>query len=351
MNKSKMAKTSYTFVFVSALIIAAVFSGLIVAYPYLSRLGQQVGPSPTPPPGPVGGVFAGNLHVTTQWLDHGNLDTLYEDANATVKIFHADKVTLFGTTSTGAEITGQVLTSDNGMLYMVLQPASTVYVDSALTTSANPSILGPSEIYAISGVNYYCFPLNVGAQTPLAAGEPARDITVNIYQEVADVTDLDYTSALNATSADYSETSWTTASATGYISGMTQKDAFKIAKVQMSMSDAANISLLDNGHIKQLSVTLGLGNGQTWTLSNYQHYTGGSYIDFVTGSPDQTQEYYGKLVIYGATNSASDISYSVSCQCSGFTASDVWLPSLLITYIGPDGTVGTITREVSFTDT
>ncbi|MFA5714938.1 MAG: hypothetical protein WC998_04320 [Candidatus Paceibacterota bacterium] len=298
---------------------------------------------------PVGGVFSGPLAVSFTFLDHLNLDAVDTSANATVKIYHADKTSLFGTTSIGATITSQVQPSDHGKLWLLLQPAATRYVV-ADYTAAQSNYLGTASPYTVEGVEYYMFPFDVSSLKQVSG--LTTPITLNIYQYDADVSGLTLNSLANATSADYSGTSWVTASGSGYLSGLTQEDSFKIAKIELSMPDAANISLLDNSHVKSLSVTIGLGNGQApRQFTSYTHATGGSYIQFQTGIVDTTQEYQGIPVLYSATDATTSISYTVSCQLSGFTASDVWDPTLTITWIGPNGATGTVTKEVSFTDT
>ncbi|MFA5365828.1 MAG: hypothetical protein WC325_11665 [Candidatus Bathyarchaeia archaeon] len=334
------------------LLLTASFYAFVIQPNIQGAPALKVGPDgqPTTSDGaPVGGAFSGPLAVSFTFLDHLDQDAVDTTANATVKIYHKDQTSLFGTTTTGATITSQVWPSDSGMLYLLLQPASTRYID-AEYTAAQSEYLGAPFPYKISGVEYYMFPFDVsklkqvqGLTTP---------ITLNVYQYEADVSGLTLTSLANATSADYSGTAWITASGSGYISGVTQEDMFKIAKVELSLPDAANISLVDNSHVKSLKVTLGLGNGQApRQFTQYSHSTGGSYITFLTGISDSTQEYQGIPVKYSSTDAATGLSYTVSCELSGFAASDVWDPTLTITYIGPDGATGTFSKEVSFTDT
>ncbi len=355
-----MAKFKLKEMAIGFLLIILCLSAVIGFYAYIvapnagGKLpGLNVGPTATPiastPGGGTPGVFSGQLAISFTFLDHGNLDTVDTTANATVKIYHADKTSLFGTTSTGATITSQVLPSDKGQLWLLLQPAATRYVVADYTAQQS-SYLGPVFPYQVEGVDYYMFPFDVSSLNQVSGLTTA--LTLSIYQYDADVSGLTLTSLANATSADYSGTSWTTASGSGYLTGLTQEDSFKITKIELSMPDAANISLLDNSHVKSLSVTLGLGNGQApRTFTQYSHATGGSYIQFVTGISDTTQEYYGIPVLYAATDATTSISYTVSCQLSGFTAADVWDPTLTITWIGPNGATGTTTKEVSFTDT
>ncbi|MFA5366164.1 MAG: hypothetical protein WC325_13360, partial [Candidatus Bathyarchaeia archaeon] len=80
-----------------------------------------------------GGVFSGPLAISFQFFNHGSLDDVYTTANATIKVFHADRTTLFGATSTGASVSGQVLPADNGQLFLQLTPVATCYVDAATT--------------------------------------------------------------------------------------------------------------------------------------------------------------------------------------------------------------------------
>lgn len=308
----------------------------------------------TPTSAPVGAngvvsgtAFSGPLTVNLQFLNHGDLDAVYTTANGTGKLYHKDG-TLFGTMTSAGVISGNVNPADNGLLYLQWQPASTVYLD-AVVTAANNGYLSYASPMMVQGVAYYYFPVNVASLQQISG--LTTSLNLNMYLYVADVSGLSYTSLTNATSADYSGTARVVSSCNGYISGMTQETAFKIVKVEMSMPDAANITMFDNSQIKNLQVQLGLGNGQTWTSSTYTHNTGGTYIQFDLGISDPTQEYYGIPVVYASTNSATDISYTVKGECAGFTASTVFVPTLIVTYIGPDGATGTISRPVSFTDT
>lgn len=299
----------------------------------------------------VVGAFSGPLTVNLAFLNHLDLDSTYTDANGTGKIYHKDG-TLLGTMTSAGVISGNVNPQDNGQLYLQWQPASTVYLD-AKTTADNSPYLGSATSKSIQGVLYYWFPLNVADLKQISG--ITTSLNLNMYLLVADVSGIDYTSSTNATSADFSGTSWVTASATGYITGMTQETAFKITKVEISMPDAANITLFDNSHIKNLQVKLGLGNGNSMTLTQFNHNTGGTYIQFAIPPPygpisDTTQEYYGVPVVYTSTDAATDISYSISGQFSGFAASNVWEPTLIITYIGPDGATGTFSQGATFTD-
>ncbi len=294
--------------------------------------------------------FSGALAVSFSFLNHADLDSVYTTANGTAKIYHADKSTLFGTTTTGATVTNRVNPSDAGMLYLLWQPAATVYLDT-VATAANNEYLGTASPFSVEGTDYYLFPFDVSDLESEAGITTA--LTLNLYLLVADVSGIDYTSSTNATSADYSGTTWITASVDGRISGMTQETSFKLVKVEMSMPDADNITLFDNSKIKDLRVTLGLGNNQQdWVSSTYDHNTGGTYIQFdVAGISDPTQEYYGKPIIYASTDSTGNIDFQIDCKISGFTASNAWVPTLIITYIGPNGATGTFSVPVSFTDT
>lgn len=300
---------------------------------------------------PTPGIFSGPISINFAFLNHADLDSAYTTANGTGKVYHKDG-SLLGTMTAAGVVTGNVLPQDNGQLYLQWQPASTVYLDSKVTAD-NSVYLGAATPKSIEGVLYYYFPLDVSDLVQVSG--LTTSIYINMYLYVADVSGLDYTSVTNATSADFSGTSWVTASATGYISGMTQETAFKITKVEVSMPDAANITVFDNSHVKNLQVKLGLGNGNSMTLTHFEHNTGGTYIQYIIPSPygpisDPTQEYYGVPVVYASTDAATDISFSLSGQFSGFTASSVWEPTLIITTIGPNGATATFSVAVDFTD-
>jgi hypothetical protein len=353
--KINIEKTSKTVAMFCIMILVVAATWTIVILPSWENKSLSIdvpgaSPSASLSPGTQGSTFSGPLAITYSAFNHADLDSSYTTANGTMKIYHADGTTLFGTAAASGTVpTGQVLPSDGGMLYMRWEPASTVYLDKDTTDLQNEYLSAASPV-KVQGINYYLFPLNVADLNQVSGITTA--INLNMYLYVADVSGLSYTSLSNATSADYSGAARVTASVDGRISGMTQKTAFKIVKVEMSMPDAANISMFDNSQIKDLQVTLGRGNGQTQLiLSSPTHSTGGTYLQFDIGVSDPTSEYYGKSVVYAATDSTSNIAYTISGNCAGFTASAAWVPTLIITYIGPDGASGTISRSVSFTDT
>jgi hypothetical protein len=299
-------------------------------------------------------MFAGNLAVSTAWYNRGNLDAA-TTTNATVKILHADG-TIFGQTSVGATLTDTVSVADQGKLQVIITPVSTAYIDAAWTTQNNQqtqAVLSSVSPVVVSGVTVYKYTLDVSKAAPLGGGETSRAVTLKVGEYIADVSGLTYISVVNGTSADFSGTSYVSTTASGYIStGMTQTDAFKIVKVELSMPDAANITLFDNGNVKNLQVKIETGNGQPaiYAGSNWNHYTGGTYLTGNIGVSDMSQEYYGLPVVYGSNDAATSISYTVSAQCANFAASGSFVPTLVITYISPAGVTGSISRPVAFTD-
>ena len=346
-------KTSTLALIIVAILAVGAMTGFISWTGSTIKIGSPSTSPTVAPGGGVGGVFAGNLAITTAWFDHGNNDVATTTVNASVKILHADG-SLFGQTSVGAVISGQVYPADNGLLTVIMTPVSTAYIASDWTTSQNQGAAKLSTVsaVAVSGVNVYKWTLDISKEPALGGGESTRAVTINVGEYTADVSGLVYTSSVNATSTDFSGTSYIPAAATGYIGGFTQKDAFKIVKVELSMPDAGNISMYDNGQIKQIQVKIGMGNGQPdLYVSNFQHYTGGTYLEGQIGVTDVSQEYYGLPVVYGISDSTSNLGYTISLQGANFGSTGTFLPTLIVTYISPSGTTGTISRVVSFVDT
>jgi len=337
-------------ILVAAILVCAMYFGVInIGFNGQNVLGPTVAPTQIPGGG-VGGVFAGNLAVSFTWVNHGNLDAATA-TNGTVKIYHADG-SLFGTTAVAGTITNLVKPEDYGKLSVVVTPVAGGYVEKDWTVAQNSGLMTSVTPTVISGVTVYKFNLDVANQAPLGGGETSRAINLIMGTYIADVSGLAYTSVINATSADLSGTSYLSMSTSGYITGLTQTDAFKIVKVELSMPDAANISMYDNGQVKNLQVIIGLGNGQTpLYISSWQHYTGGTYLEGQIGVADVSQEYYGIPVVYGVNDASAAISYTVNIQGANFAAHGDWTPTLIVTYISPAGVTGTISRCIEFADT
>ena len=282
-------------------------------------------------------------------------DSVYSTASVAVKIYHADKCTLFGSTTTSTAITGTLLPEDNGILYMVLDLGvdTEEYIDSARITNANSYITEhfPWD-YDSDGIIEYGYTLNLTSLTPLAEGESYKEITINQYYWRCDVTGLMDVSLINATSADLSGTSYVDLTSSGYISGCSLGYGFKIVKVELLFPNSANASYYDNGQVKNIWISLGYGKDKTWTWSSFQaRGTGDLYLTANIGVIDITQEYYGRLMFYESGAATTVFTYNVHIQGANFSPGAVWMPTLEITYINPAGTLGTISGVMSFTDT
>jgi len=298
---------------------------------------------------PEGFIYSGNLKVNLIMYD------LYDDSQVTptdivTKIWHKDQKTLFGSVTMDGtdEISGQVLPEDEGILYVSVDHEATTiyYVLDAQSESATGFLtaLTPRDVDD-DGVLEHYYKLDLTWLTPLEAGETQKEITINFYALDADVTGLDIVSQLNATSSDFSGSSYVDAIAEGYISGVSEGDGFKIVRVELTMPNAANESYVEDGKVKNVWVQLG---DYKWTVLQWQP---GQDRYLVWEATDVTQEVYGKVLFYERGAGTTWCKYIVHIQGANFGAGASWVPTLKITYIDPSGTIGTISQVISFTDT
>ena len=344
-------KTSKVVVWAAAatltvLVISAIF------WPYIMTFWNATfGPGPGPK---EKFIYSGSLKINLPVYNSYD-DSTYKTSNATVKIFHADKTTLFASTSTSAAVTGEILPEDNGILYMVLDSESdtTEYVYSTRIKSANSYVTEEFQWdYDSDGIIEYGYKLDFTSLTPLAAGESQKEVTLNQYYWLYDAPAATATSTINATSASLDGGSYLTLSSEGYLTGVAQGYGFKIVKVELTFPNAGNATYYDTGKVKNVQISLGYGTGKVWTWTQFQSRgTGDLYLTANIGVTDITQEYYGKLAMYERNAGATVFSYRVQIQGANFASTASWKPTLVITYINPAGTPGTVSRPIAFTDT
>jgi len=333
----------------AACLTVLVITGIF--WPYISAYFQSSIGGVKPPPTYI---YSGNLKINLPCYNSYD-DTKYTTSNATVLFYHADKSTLFGSTSTSAATTGQIKAEDHGILYMVLDTGTdtTEYVDSARIFSANSPYITEAFgwDYDNDGVLEYGYKLDFTSLTPLAAGETQKEATVNQYYWLYDAPATP-ASSVNATSANLNGGSYLTLSCEGYVTGVAQGYGFKIVKVELTFPDSGNATYYDTGKVKNVKISLGYGTGKVWSWASFQgRGTGDLYLTANIGVTDITQEYNGKLCMYDRNAGSTVFSYSVQIQGANFGAAAEWTPTLVITYINPAGTPGTISRIINFYDT
>jgi hypothetical protein len=337
---------------------------IVLVYPFVAAVitpwvNQILGIAPEKPPTggqpPTGFVYSGNLKVNL------NCYSVYDDSaitptNIVFKLYHADGSTLFGTrVGAGSDyITGQVLDSDRGTLYLAIDHAATTiaYVDDVKTDAATGYLtaMAPKDIDQ-DGILEHYFKVDLSSLTPLQAGETQKEITFSIYMLNADVTGLGISAITNPSSADLSGTSFIDLYATDYITGVTQGTGFKIVRVELTTPNAGNNSYVDNGQVKNVWVSI-QGDSQTvykWTSPSWQSSASRFLVWEAT---DVTQEVYGNKILYDRNMGSTDVGkITVHIQGANWAQGAVWNPTVKITYINPAGTIGTISLAITFTDT
>lgn len=333
-------------VLVIALILAVYFG--YIAIPGL----QTPGPTPTP----TGDFYVGNLQVNIPIYD------VYDDSAITAtgivcKLWHADQATLFGSKTTpdgDDDIQGQVTPEDNAILYLSVDHVATVIyytldAESEGTTSyltAEP----PTDVDD-DGVLEHYFKVDLTTLTPLTAGETQKEITLALYSMDADY-DYTLTSIAQATSADYSGSTYLDAYATAYWASGALGDGGKMVRVELTLPDAANETMYSNGKVKNIWISI-QGDVNTlykWTNPSFQP---AQDRFLVWEASDVTQEVNGKPVMYGRNTASNAVGMiTVHVKCANFGAGEVFAPTIQITLIDPAGTLQTAeTLELTFTDT
>jgi len=345
-------KLGTTTVFWYALIAACAFILVMsFVYPMVQNLaaqwfGEELGGPPEEPY-----IYSGNLKVNLNTYD------LYDDATqdpndaVDIKIFHADKSTVFGTATSldGTDsITGQVFESDQGILYLMVDhdTGTTEYYLDQKTDEVNAYLTAASpEDLDDDGVLEHVWKLDVSSLSPLQGGETQKEITLNLYCMPADVTGLDWTAVINPSDSGLSGSSYVDLTAEGYMTGVTEGTGFKVVRVELTMPNSGNETYVEDGKVKNVWVQIG---DDKWTVLTWQP---GQDRFLVWEATDVTQEVYGKTYFYEKNAGTTWLTYNVHIQGANFASGAVWNPTLKITIINPAGTVSTVTESITFTDT
>ena len=321
-----------------------------------SLLGQKtIGPELPPP----GYVYTGNLQVNIPIYD------IYDDSAITAtgivcNLWHADKATLFGSKTTpdgDDDIQGQVVASDNGTLYLSVDHVATTiyYIDDAKSDVACGYLtaLSPTDTDADGTLEHY-FKVDLSSLTPLAAGEVQKEITLNLYAIDYDAPS-DITSSVNGTSASLNGSTYIDVYSTGYLAGINAGDGFKIVKVVLSTGTTGdNETYYEDAKVKDLWISLSYGYSKTYTWTSFDYAYSGTSVatrfTFNIGVTDNTQEVYGKNVLYEQNCGSTFATYTVHIKAASFTNTAHWEPTLYIYYIDTAGTVSSVTQLIAFED-
>ena len=319
-------------------------------------LGQRVTGPELPPPGYV---YTGNLQVNIPIYDVYN-DTAITATSIVTQLWHADQTTLFGSKTTpdgNADIKGQVVATDNGVLYLSVDHAATTiyYIDDAKSDAACGYLtaMSPKDVDADGTLEHY-FKVDLTSLTPLSAGETTKEVTLSLYG-------IDYdapsgiTSSVNGTSSSLSDTSYLDVYSTGYLAGINAGDGFKIVKVVLNTGTTGdNETYYEDAKVKDLWISLTYGYGKTYTWTSYDYAYSGAGVatrfTFNIGVSEITQEVYGKPVIYERNCGSTFATWTVHIKGANFGAAAHWEPTLYIYYIDPAGTSSSISHIVAFED-
>lgn len=334
---------------------AATITFLVIAtilWPYVTAVLQSIlGVVPETGKEKEKYIYSGNLRVNLMIYNVYDDSPLNPDDDVIIKILHADGKTLFGTASgLGSQnyITGQVLESDRGILYLVVdhETGTTEYFLDEKTAAVNPYLtaLSPRDVDN-DGILEHIWKLDVSSLTPLQGGETYKEITLNLYAMVCDVTGLSFASTINPSSPDLSGPSYVSLVAEGYLTGVDEGAGFKVVRVELTMPNAGNESYVDTGKVKNVWVQI---NEDRWTQLRWEP---AQDRFLVWEAADMTQEVYGKPYFYAKGAGATWFTYKVHIQGANFAPGAKWTPTLKITYINPAGTLGTVSVTLSFTDT
>jgi len=334
--------------------VALIVTGLALfsAWPYLMHLSGFEG-IPTGGGTGTGKPWFGTVVLSFPFYNSYD-STPWVSAYPTILVYHADKSTLFGSlTNANNTLSGALLEQDAGILYVVedVSAATTFYLDDARVKSSNPMITTEEAWdYKSNGILSYLYQVDLTYLPPLTGGQKEQAVTINNYVwATGTLASMAGTSQLNATGVG-TTSAYADAVCTGYYTGITSGQAFKLVKVYMTLPDAANASYVDNGYIKNVYVSVGYGYNKQWTF-----YDTGSWDlankqwVFNIGVTDLTQQYYGKLAVYEQNAPTTVFSYTVHVSAANFGVNATIYPTLRLKVINSAGTPTTVVRPVLFT--
>ena len=280
----------------------------------------------------------------------------YDDSAITsnhpqIKVFHADKETLFASDTDGSinYVSSDLWISDQGILYLVVDwgTGTSYYLDVDKTVDSNAYIVDSFAWDADDdGTLEYAFTIDVTSLPTLAAGETQKTIAINLYVWKAESAPS-LTSSLNVTGVSTSSYNYYTCE--GYISGWDGEGyAIKIVKVQLTLPNANNASYVEDGYVKLMYVSLGYGKDKSWKWTSYTWEYANKRWTIDIGVTDPTEEYYGKLIKYERGAGSTFAEFKVQIYAKFPSTGKKFMPTLKIYYIKPDGTTASITQVLSF---
>ena len=272
----------------------------------------------------------------------------------TIYIYHADKESLFGSMSSSVDnVTGDMWIADEGILYCVMDwgTGTTYFLHEDRIATDNAYISGDRPTrwdYDEDGTDEYLYKLDVTKLSKISAGESQKEITFNGYAWKAESAPA-ITSISNVTTMSYTAYEYYVAEA--YISGWDGEGyAIKINRLKVTLPDAGNATVSDDGNVKLQYVSLVYGDGKTFRWTGYDwDQAGKEYVmDLGMSSSEQTQEFDGKLVMYERGTGSTFAKVNIKIQAKMTAINVVWLPTIKLYYINPAGTIASTTLTVKF---
>lgn len=282
--------------------------------------------------------------------------------NPDVILLHSDKLTMIGS-DTGAVgyITGQLAISDAGTAYMLVgaNGITTYGLLYNLITTQNPGVVvGAPTFFMFQNIYWAMYQLNLANLQYQGAGAGAP-VTANIYGFVSVATPT-LLSRQNDTAL--SATAFATATTIQYLGGWTGSgfgQGVKVTRLQFTVPDAGNATLLEN-NIQLKQVVVYFGNGVTQTYSAAQIYTvtglgASDYIEVQAASSTYiggniyNQEFYGVPWLFGSSDSSTSLTVTSSWYGKLSNVNDTFMPSMKITVEDPTSSIATATHQIQIT--
>jgi len=293
----------------------------------------------------AGNVYSGRVKVNLVQLKRID-GTAYEVINTQMRVIHGsmdynDKV---GTLASNT-ITGDLKSEDKGYWYLILDYATnnTEWLDSSETLK-DPYVTrcfgadGDRDGFDEEYVELYFG--NLGA---LVAGESYKEVEVSLIYDPARTSSIAFTSLTNASSIGTASFSYFTQ--TGYTTGVTEGDLFKIAKIQLSPDNATTGNMFDNGSFSLVHLKLG---PYTWTATDF----GGFDLAndrFKLEFGDQINSQGGKDVYYPKNGGDIWCPFELKTYDKAGAAAQTYALTINIYVYKPDGSVSSaFARIVSF---
>ena len=301
----------------------------------------------------------GKLKITFSLYNAYN-DTEVTKDRPTVKIYHSrgkpfdpDNKELFGTMgATSTSVTGELWISDAGKLYMVIdtEDEDDWYLYTAENTEMQYVVESEPKLVDADGDGTfeYLYTLDVTPVPKLEAGESQKEITIVGYvvQYGTPALKSDYNVS------DVSTSSWNYHTASVYVD-LAEGYGFKFTKVWLDLSGGNhNHTLVDNNSVQIQYIRIVDEGGETYLLKKFTFDKGAKEIRFDLsdyGVEYETEESNGLLVFRDRNEGTRWCRIELRIKAK-FDQADGWMPNLKIQYIKPDGSQGTISQLVKFSN-